>query len=127
METRRITDENGETRTGYLCYCLGNLISCQDSQYTPLTAMVQVEITKDPYTGEVGITKCEYAPMMMVDLHDYGITDADWRYRLWDLREAIADYERGDDRGVMNEELYTALCRGLEDCRAIFGPALEEK
>lgn len=127
METRRITDENGETRTGYLCYCLGNLISCQDSQYTPLTSMVQVEITKDPYTGETGITKCEYVPMMMVDLEDYGITDADWRYRLWDLREAIADYERGDDRGVMNEELYTALCRGLEDCRAIFGSALEEK
>lgn len=56
MELRTIENEDGTTRTGFVCYCLGNLISCQTRPYTDLSAMVQMEITKDAETGEAYIS-----------------------------------------------------------------------
>ena len=52
MELREIDNGDGTTRTGFICYCLGNLLSAMRSDYTYLTAMVQLELTKDPDTGE---------------------------------------------------------------------------
>jgi poly-gamma-glutamate capsule biosynthesis protein CapA/YwtB (metallophosphatase superfamily) len=124
MELRTVTDEAGRERTGFLCYCLGNLLSCQDKKYTNLTSMVQLQITKDNVTGETAVTGCGYVPMVMVDLYDYGVYGQPWRYRLWDLRQAIADYEAGNNRGVMTQGMYNAFVQNLADCRKIFG-ALE--
>ena len=121
MELRRVTDENGAERTCFLVYSLGNLLSGQDRTYTDLTAMVSIELTKDPYTGETEITAAGYTPMIMVDLYDYGVTDQGWRCRLWDLRRAIADYESGDDRGVITPGMYNAFVTALDDCERIFG------
>ena len=122
MELRRVTDEDGKERTCFLVYSLGNLISGQNRAYTDLTAAVNIELTKDPYTGETEITAAEYTPMIMIDLYDYGIADAPWRCRLWDLEEAIAGYEAGDDRGVITPGMYTRLLTSLDDCGRIFGP-----
>ena len=121
MELRRVTDENGAERTCFLVYSLGNLLSGQDRTYTDLTAMVSIELTKDPYTGGTEITAAGYTPMIMVDLYDYGVTDQGWRCRLWDLRRAIADYESGDDRGVITPGMYNAFVTALDDCERIFG------
>ena len=118
----RVTDEDGKERTCFLVYSLGNLISGQNRAYTDLTAAVNIELTKDPYTGETEITAAEYTPMIMIDLYDYGIADAPWRCRLWDLEEAIAGYEAGDDRGVITPGMYTRLLTSLDDCGRIFGP-----
>lgn len=124
MELRTVTDEDGNTRTGFLCYCLGNLLSCQTRQYTDLTAMVQLELTKDPETGETSISSCEYIPMIMLNISDFGLSKqtAGWGRRLWDIRAAIADYEAGDDRGgVITPYMYSTLLDALEDCERIFG------
>lgn len=121
MELRQVTDENGETRTCFLCYCLGNLLSGQNRPYTDLSAMVNLQLTKDPVTGKTEITGCGYTPMIMVDLWDYGVTGASWRCRLWDLRAAIADYEAGNDRGVMTKGMYGSFVQKLANCEAVFG------
>lgn len=119
MELREITDADGSTRTGFVCYCLGNLLSAQTKPYTDLTAMVQLELTKDPATGETEISGCEYIPMIMLNLADYGVTRG---RRLWDIRAAMADYEAGNDRGgVITPALYAALGEALADCERIFG------
>lgn len=119
MELREITNADGSTRTGFVCYCLGNLLSAQTKPYTDLTAMVQLELTKDPATGETEISGCEYIPMIMLNLADYGVTRG---RRLWDIRAAMADYEAGDDRGgVITPALYAALGEALADCERIFG------
>ncbi len=121
IEWRSVTQEDGTERTALVCYCLGNLLSCQDRYATDLTAVLQVEITKDPLTGRTYISDCGYVPMVMVDLLDYGIYSPDWRYRLWDLRQAVADYEAGEDRGVMTQYMYSLFTQDLETCRTVFG------
>ena len=124
MELRTIENEDGTTRTGFVCYCLGNLISCQTRPYTDLSAMVQMEITKDAETGEAYISSAEYIPMLMLNITDYGISKqtAGWGRRLWDIREAIADYEAGDTRGgVITPYMYQCLQDALADCERIFG------
>jgi poly-gamma-glutamate synthesis protein (capsule biosynthesis protein) len=125
MEVRTVTDLEGNEKTGYICYCLGNFISCQNDRYTNLTAIVDLTFEKDVATGETYLKNVGYAPMIMIDLEDYGIYNAGWRYRLWDLNAAIADYNSSDDRGVINSTLYSALEQGLEDIHSIFGEKLD--
>jgi hypothetical protein len=61
----------------------------------------------------------------MVDLYDCGVWNNDWRFRLWDIHKALQDYEAGDDRGVINQNLYTRLTQGLDDLHAICGEELD--
>lgn len=114
MELREVVDIDGNKKTGFICYSLGNFISCQNDRYTNLTAIVNIDIEKNLDTGETRISEVGYAPMFMVDLEDYGVY-TDWRYRLWDLHGAIGAYEGGNDLGVINDKIYEALKTGLDD------------
>ncbi len=120
MELRDIPMANGGSRQGYLCYCLGNLVSCQNDRYTDLTAAVTITLEKDLDTGETRVAGAEYAPLYMVDLHEFGVYDAGWRYRLWDLHAALDAYAAGDNWGVINEGLYQTMEAALEDLYTIF-------
>ena len=124
MELREIKNADGTTRMGYICYCLGNLLSTMKSDYTYLTALAQIELSKDPATGETAISGCSYVPVMMVNLANYGTASlAGWQRQLWDIPAAIADYESGDDRGgIITPALYEDLRQALADCESIFGP-----
>ena len=121
MEVRRVTGPDGREKTGYVCYCLGNFVSCQNDPYTNLSAVVELTLEKNLRSGDAYLKNVSYAPVFMVDLDDYGIEDAGWRYRLWDLHAAIDAYENGNDLGVINNTLYDAMCQGLEDIHAVFG------
>lgn len=121
MELRTVTDENGETRQGFVCYCLGNLLSTMNDDYTYLTAILQLELEKDVVTGETRILQAGYVPAVLLDLYDHGVYDKDWRYRLWDLHAAVADYEAGNDRGVMTDYIYNRLLKYIEDLQNICG------
>jgi poly-gamma-glutamate synthesis protein (capsule biosynthesis protein) len=125
MEKRTVTDAEGRERTGFLCYCLGNLLSSMNDRYTDLTAIVQLTLEKDTVTGEAVIKDAGYIPVIMVDLSDCGVNHADWRFRLWDIHKALNDYGAGDDRGVINKTLYNKLTQGLEDLHAICGEELD--
>ena len=120
MELRRVTDNDGNEKTGLIVYSLGNFVSCQDDKYTDLTAVLNIDIQKNLDTGETYLRNVSYAPMYMVDLNDVNVS-ADWRYRLWDLQSAIASYQSGDNMGVINDTLYNSLCTGLEDIHSIMG------
>ena len=121
MELRTVTDENGETKQGFICFSLGNLLSTMNDDYTDITAMVQLRLEKDPVTGETAILQAGYVPVAMVDLFDYGIYDHAWRYRLWDLHAAAADYESGNDRGLITERMYNDFLKHIEDLQTICG------
>lgn len=112
MELRELADG----RTGYLCYCLGNLISNQHDPYTNLTAAVTLTLTKSGESGEVTVSAAQYTPMYM--LHPDASNEH--RYRLLDIHKAMQDFENGDT-SVVNQTVYERLRQGLADLHAIFG------
>lgn len=121
MELRHVVDNEGNEKTGFIVYCMGNYISCQNDRYTNLTAILNLTIRKELTTGRTYLQHVSYDPMIMIDLEDHGIS-ADWRYRLWNLEDAIRSYEAGDNLGVINQRLYDALILGRDDLLGIFGP-----
>ncbi|MEG2367224.1 MAG: CapA family protein [Oscillospiraceae bacterium] len=124
MEMRHVVDNEGKEKTGFIVYCLGNLISCQNDRYTNLTAALDIKIEKNLTKGETYLKSVSYDPLFMVDLSDYGIK-ADWNYRLWDLHAAISSYESGDNLGVINDGLYGKLKAGLTDIYSIMDPKFD--
>lgn len=120
MELRRVTDVDGNEKTGFICYCLGNLVSCQYEIYTNLTAIVNIDLEKDFTTGETRIKDVSYVPMYMMNLHDYDVTDAGWRYRLLDLHKELEAYEKGRSE-YLTEEMYNDMRAGLGAIHSIMG------
>ena len=85
--------------------------------FTPSYGIYLGEVAKE----ETYLKNVSYAPLMMVDTADHGITGTDWRYKLVDLHHAIDSYEAGDDLGYINETLYHAMQTALDDIHEIFG------
>ena len=125
LEMRQIINSDGTERTGFICYSLGNFVSAQDRDLTNLTAILNIIIEKNHTTGASRVKSVGYAPMFMVRLPDDYLTEAGWRYRLWDLHTAINSYEAGDNLGVINEELYSDLKIGLENIHALLGKDMD--
>ncbi|MDY3618667.1 CapA family protein [Agathobaculum sp.] len=113
MELRALPDG----RTGFLCYCLGNLISNQHDPYTNLTAAVNIELTKDGKTGAVTVSGCEYIPMYMM----HADASNENRYRLLDIHKTMQAYENGD-QSIIGPNNYENLKKGLNDLHAIMSP-----
>ena len=120
MELRNVTDNEGNKKTGLIAYCLGNFVSCQEDRYTDLTAILNIDIQKNLETGETYLKNVSYVPMYMVDLADVGVSSS-WRYKLWNLQAALAEYQNGNNLGVINETLHTNMVQGLEDIHGIMG------
>lgn len=121
MEMRTVQLDDGTERSAFVCYSLGNLLSCQNDQYTDISAILNLEITKDNSTGETSVTGVSYRPIYMADLYDYGINDYDWHYRVVDLHNAIAAWESGSDWGFMTEDIYNAMVTALDAAYELFG------
>ena len=125
MELREVTDENGNSRTGFICYSLGNFLSCQNDQYTDISAIVNISLTKDTDTGETWIEDVTYRPIFMADLYDYDINDYGWHYRMVDLHAAIDSYDNGTPWDFITEEVYSDMVAGLEALHEFYGAELD--
>ena len=121
MEMRTVTLEDGTERTAFVCYSLGNLISCQNDEYTDISAILNLEITRDDASSETRVTDVSYRPIYMADLYDYGINDYDWHYRVVDLHAAIDAWESGDDWEFMTEEIYNDMVTALNAAHEFYG------
>lgn len=126
MELREVTDLDGNKKTGYICYCLGNLVSCQVDLNTNLSAVVNIELEKDLGSGEAYIKDVSYVPLYMMNLYDYDVTDAGWRYRLLDLYAAMEEYESGSSEYI-TESMYKSLKAGLETIHSIMGEEFDAR
>ena len=125
MELRTVKDAEGNERTGFICYSLGNLLSCQNDEYTDISALVNIQLTKDTDTGEVWISDVSYKPIYMADLYDYGINDYGWHYRMVDLHAAINSYESGTPWEFITDEVYRDMAYALEAVHEFFGAELD--
>ena len=125
MELRTVTDADGNERTGFICYSLGNMLSCQNDEYTDISALVNIQLTKDTDTGETWISDVSYKPIYMADLYDYGINDYGWHYRMVDLHAAINSYESGSPWDFITDEVYRDMKDALDAVHEFFGADLD--
>ena len=125
MELRTVKDAEGNERTGFICYSLGNMLSCQNDEYTDISALVNIQLTKDTDTSEVWISDVSYKPIYMADLYDYGINDYGWHYRMVDLHAAINSYESGTPWEFITDEVYRDMADALEAVHEFFGAELD--
>ena len=125
METRTVALEDGGERTGFVCYSLGNLLSCQNDEYTDISAILNIELSRDDESGETEVSGVSYRPIYMADLYDYGINDFEWHYRVVDLHNAIDAWESGEPWDFMTEDVYTDMVIALDAAHELFGAAYD--
>ena len=118
-ETISVTGWDGQAREGFVCYSLGNFIS---NQYEPFpavqtTAILELELTRDPETGETAVTDVGYVPYYMI--HRDSAPVGERRYLL-NIHDAMADYEAGEST-LVDGAAYQELEAALEHCHAILG------
>lgn len=116
-ETVTAAGWDGAERTGFVCYSLGNFLSNQQELKTKTTAVLDLELTRDPITGETALTDVCYTPYYM--LHRDGAPTGERRY-LVNIHRAMADYEAGRTP-LIDEAAYGQLQQALAHCHAILG------
>lgn len=121
METRTVTLEDGSTRSGFVSYSLGNFVSNQSPatvnvNYTDTTAVLNLELTKNPETGETTVSDVSYVPLLVLN-RGTGVAD---QYVILDVNAAMADYNAGDT-SLVSADVYAKLEYALEGCHTILG------
>ena len=119
--TRTVTLDDGSTRSGLVCYSLGNFVSNQSPatvnvNYTDTTAILNLELTKDPATGETTVSHINYVPLLVLN-RGANVQD---RYIILDVNAAIAEYKAGNTTTV-SDAVYQKLEYALEGCHTILG------
>lgn len=117
METRTLTDRDGTTHTGFVCWSLGNFISSQNDEYTDTTVVLNLELTKNPNTGATDVTKVGYVPLYMLDREQE--VDGE-RFTLLDAHRGIEEYASGDS-SYISASTEKKLQKCVSDCHKILG------
>lgn len=125
MELRKIKNEDGSERVGFIVYSMGNLVSCMDDRYTDLTVALKINIQKNLDTGETVLRNISYYPMKMMDMLDYDLNPG-YRYSVWNLSSAMSSYEGGNNLGVINDTVYADMQQAVDDIHSIMGEEFDE-
>ena len=110
-----ITTEAGST--GFVCYSLGNFISNQDFDDTNSTILLNLELKKDPVTGETTVEDVNYVPCFMINP---GAQFLNKPVVLLDTYAAMEEYEAGN-RTPVTDAVYAQLQHNLEFCHRVLG------
>ena len=110
MGLRTISDGDGESHQGFVCYSLGNFISSQNYELTDTTVALELELTRNNETGKTEVTGYSYSPMFMLDREE----GASPRFELVDAHAAL-------EAGTAGEGLQKQLTKAIENCHAILG------
>ncbi len=116
FEKRTVTTVDGQVKDVFVSFCLGNLISAQNKDYTNLSAMLNLSFQMDPATRDVTLTDITYVPIYTVK----GTTESS-NYHVLPINEGILEYE-SEEESAISGSLYSSLVKGLEDIHSILGP-----
>ncbi len=108
MEKRTITLEDGTEKEVFLIYSLGNFVSGQTKDYTYISIVLNLDITKHSDTGKFTIDKIEYTPIYV----DRKNTTSNKKFKIWDMKKTIAAYDSGESK--ITKTLYNDLVKSLE-------------
>ena len=80
-----VTTTDGEEKTCFVAYSLGNFISDMDQEYAMESLILNLEFTKSGATGEVIISGANYTPLYILDAGE----GVDSRFQVLPIRTAI--------------------------------------
>lgn len=121
MGTRTVTLDDGTTRSGFVCYSLGNFVSNQSPatvnvNYTDTTAVLNLELTKNFETNETTVSNVNYVPLLVLN-RGSGVQD---QYLILDVNAAMAEYQAGN-KTLVTDAVYSKLEYALKGCHTILG------
>lgn len=120
IEVRTVERADGNANC-VVCYSLSNLMSCFGDTYTNISAVAQIQISRDVDDGDVWISGVSTRPLFMLDTDDYeDYSDPGFKYRLLDAREASYAREQGSTE-VLSESAYAAVQTGIADLQTLLG------
>lgn len=125
MMTRTVTLADGSTRSGFVCYSLGNFLSNQSPatvnvNYTDTTAILNLELTKDFATGKTTVSQVSYVPLLVLNR---GAGAAE-QYAILDVHGGMEAHDSGDT-SVVTDQVYQTLQYALTGCHNILGEAFD--
>ena len=95
MEKRSVVLDNGTQKDCFVIYSLGNFMSAQTQKNTRSSIILNIEITKDGYSGSTTINNASYVPIYM-----YKSSNSSKKYRVLDIEKSIFKYESGIDSSI---------------------------
>ena len=107
---------DGQERTGFVAYSLGNFVSGQLDLETKTTVILDLELTRQP-DGTTSVTDVRYTPYYM--LHRSGAPVGQGEY-LVDIHQGMADYEAGTSP-LIDDWAYGQLQLALDHCHTVLG------
>lgn len=116
MEKKTITLGDGTEKEVFVCYALGNFVSGQTIEHTQSTAILDMQIRKNGENGKITIDSVNYTPVYCYD----GGNSIQGRYKLFDMREATAEYESGNKENI-NDNLYLKIKKELANVEKVMG------
>ena len=109
--------ENGD----FTCFSIGNFISGQKYEYTDTTVVYELELTRDPFTGETEVTDVSYTPYLMLNRG----SGAAERFLLLDCYRALEDYENGNPENL-SKAVVDKLHKAIADCHMVLGESADK-
>ena len=105
-----VTTTDGEEKTCFVAYSLGNFVSDMDQEYAMESLILNLEFTKSGATGEVTISDASYTPLYILDAGE----GTDGRFQVLPIRDAIKSklfeaYETQMNDTIANLEKNTKL------------------
>ena len=86
MEEEAVTTKDGEQKTCFVAYSLGNFISGKDKDTFRESCVLNLEFTKNGQTGDTSISKISYLPIYIVDSG----ASAETEFEVLPIRSAIS-------------------------------------
>lgn len=121
IEKRTVTLEDGSNRQGMVAYSMGNMLYFEDGELTDLSAILNLQITKDTDSGQVWLSELTYTPIKMLNLSKYGIANQGWNHRLFIIDDFISSYENGTQFEFIGEDIVSDFRNALAKVMDIFG------
>lgn len=136
IELKQVKLEDGSTKNCVIAYCLGNMLNCLNDQNTNLSGLMYVTLKRDMDNGEVWLSNVSYRPMFMLDTDDYDDIEedsAEFKYRLFDLYDAVDRFKRvnageaesGESEKLVSDsitrDVYDAMIAGAASLQNILG------
>lgn len=114
MEKKTITLDDGSTKDVFVVYALGNFTADQRAEITRVSAILNLDITKDS-DGKILINKVSYVPIYMYKNSAAKVH----KFKILDIEKSIANYDSGDTS--IGSSVYSNLKVQLQKIKDILG------